>query len=357
VSEETGFEYPEDEQEAEVQLNEQSGRKRIFSGIQPTGDLHIGNYLGAVRHWVALQEQYDCIYSIVDLHAITQDFDAREMPARVFELARGLMACGLDPEVCSLFVQSTVPEHTELTWILNTITPIGLLSRMTQFKDKSEGRSESVGVGLFDYPVLQAADIILYKAHAVPVGEDQQQHLEFTRDLVRKFNLRYGETFPEPRTLLSEVPRVLGFDGERKMSKSLENHIALTDTPDEVWKKIAPAKTDIQRKRRSDPGRPEVCNIFSYHKFFSSDEEQAWAREGCTTAMIGCLDCKKVVAGNINTLLAPIRDRYARLESAPGMVDEALAAGTARLRPIARETIAEVREKMGLTRPERDGCP
>jgi tryptophanyl-tRNA synthetase len=329
---------------------------RIFSGIQPSGELHIGNLLGAVSNWVRLQERYECIYSIVDLHAITQDFDPAEMPAQVRELAKGLLACGLDPERCTLFVQSTVQEHTELTWILNTLTPIGLLSRMTQFKDKSEGRGE-VAVGLFDYPVLQAADIILYKADAVPVGEDQQQHLEFTRDLVRKFNLRFGQTFPEPRTLLSSAPRVLGLDGERKMSKSLGNHIALTDDPKTVWKKLGPAKTDVQRKRRSDPGRPEVCNIFSYHGFFSSPDERDWAREGCTSAGIGCVDCKKVVAQNIDALLGPIRERHADLEAHPERVDQVLAAGTERLRPVAEATLREVRERMGLGRPEREGRP
>lgn len=351
MNDETSRERPEESRSAETPPPEP---KRIFSGIQPSGELHIGNLLGAVSHWVDLQERYECIYAIVDLHAITQDFDPREMPARVFDLAKGLLACGLDPGRCTLFVQSTVPEHTELTWILNTLTPIGLLSRMTQFKDKSEGKGE-VAVGLFDYPVLQAADIILYKADAVPVGEDQQQHLEFTRDLVRKFNLRFGETFPEPRTLLSSAPRVLGLDGERKMSKSLGNHIALTDDPETVWKKLGPAKTDVQRKRRSDPGRPEVCNIFSYHRFFSSPEEQEWAREGCASAGIGCVDCKKVVAKNIDAVLEPIRERHAELDAHPGRVEEVLAAGTGRLRPVAEATLREVRQKMGLSRPEREG--
>jgi tryptophanyl-tRNA synthetase len=316
--------------------------------MQPSGELHIGNWLGALRNWVGLQDQYPCIFSIVDLHALTQPFDPREMPARIKEMARGWLAAGIDPERSTLFVQSTVPEHVELAWVLGTISPMGLLERMTQYKDKSQQQEENVNVGLFTYPVLQAADITIYRADGVPVGEDQLQHLEFTRDLVRKFNFRFGDTFPEPQALLTGAPRVLGLDGERKMSKSLGNHIGLSDSTETVWEKLRPAVTDWRRKRRSDPGVPEECNIFSYHRFFSSTEEQEWAARGCRSAGIGCMDCKKVVAKNIDAVLEPMRERQAELERHPGRIDEVLAAGTGALGPQARETMELVRDRVGI---------
>jgi len=322
--------------------------ERVFSGMQPSGELHIGNYLGALKNWVELQERYPCIFAVVDLHALTQPYEPREMPQRIREMVLGWLAAGLDPDRCTIFVQSTVPEHAELAWVLNTVAPMGLLERMTQFKDKAKKQPESVNVGLFDYPVLQAADIVLYKADGVPVGEDQVQHIEFTRDIVGKFNNRYGPVFPMPQAILSRAPRVMGLDGERKMSKSLGNHISLNDPPDVVWSKLAPAKTDVRRKRRSDPGVPEDCNIFSYHRFFSSEEEQRWAAEGCRTAGIGCRECKKVVAKNISAVIEPMRRRRAEIERRPGRVEEILAVGTERLLPIARETMEDVRERLGL---------
>ncbi|UCF69617.1 MAG: tryptophan--tRNA ligase [Acidobacteriota bacterium] len=325
----------------------------VFSGMQPSGELHIGNYLGALKTWVQLQERYPCIFCVVDLHALTQPFEPREMPGRIRDMVIGWLSAGLDPDRCTMFVQSTVAEHAELAWVLNTITPMGLLERMTQFKDKSKRQPENINVGLFDYPVLQAADIVVYRADGVPVGEDQVQHVEFTRDVVGKFNYRFGETFPMPRARLSQAPRVMGLDGERKMSKSLGNQIGLNDSPEEVWNKIAPAKTDIRRKRRTDPGVPEECNIFSYHRFFSSSEQQAWAAEGCRTAGIGCRECKRLVADNINAVLAPMRERRAAIERRPRLVDETLAAGTAKLRPLARETMELVRERLGLPTAER----
>ncbi|MBP7146735.1 MAG: tryptophan--tRNA ligase [Acidobacteria bacterium] len=320
----------------------------IFSGMQPTGELHIGNWLGALKTWVELQERFPCIFSVVDLHALTAD--TGDLPQRIHDMALGWLAAGLDPERSVLYVQSAVPEHAELTWIFNTITPMGLLERMTQFKDKSKNQPENVNVGLFDYPVLQAADIAIYRADGVPVGEDQVQHVEFTRDVVRKFNLRWGETFPEPQALLSPAPRVLGTDGERKMSKSLGNHIALSDSPKILREKLAPAKTDVRRKRRSDPGVPEDCNIYSYHRFFSPPDVQAWAAAGCRSAGIGCLDCKAALAQHIDATLEPMRQRRAELERHPGRVDEVLAAGADKLRPIARETMELVRERTGLPR-------
>ncbi len=328
---------------------------RIFSGMQPSGELHIGNYLGALRNWVALQERCPCIYCIVDLHALTQDFPAGDLPARTRDMALGFFAAGIDPERSAVFVQSTRPEHAELAWILGTVTPIGALERMTQYKDKAADPATNVNAGLLIYPVLMTADIALYRADGVPVGDDQIQHLELAREVVRKFNLRYGDVFPEPQPLLTAAPRVLGLDGERKMSKSLGNHIGLNDSPEVVWKKIAPAKTDVRRKRRSDPGVPEECNIFSYHGFFSSPEEREWAAQGCRTAGISCLECKTVVAKNINALLAPMRERRAALEAHPGRLDEILAAGAEKVRPLAEETMDEVRRRIGLPRRRAGG--
>ncbi len=321
---------------------------RIFSGMQPSGELHIGNWLGALKNWVALQERYPCIFCVVDMHALTQEFPQGEMPLRIRDMALGWLSAGLDPERSAIFVQSAVPEHTELSWILTTLTPMGALERMTQYKDKSQNQPENINAGIFMYPVLMAADIAVYRADGVPVGEDQVQHLELTREVVRKFNLRFGDVLPEPQPLLTTAPRVYGVDGERKMSKSLGNHIGLNDSPEVVWEKLAPAKTDVRRKRRADPGVPEDCNIYAYHKFFSPPEVQAWAAEGCRTAGIGCRDCKLAVAEHINAALAPMRARRAELDAHPGRVDEILRAGAERVRPLAQETMERVREAIGL---------
>lgn len=326
---------------------------KVFSGMQPSGELHIGNWLGALQNWVDLQERYPCIFCVVDSHALTQDFDPKAMPDRIRDMAKGWLAAGIDPERSTLFIQSTVPEHAELAWIFSTVTPMGSLERMTQYKDKTQSQPENINAGLFTYPVLQAADIAIYRADGVPVGEDQVQHIELTREVVRKFNFRFGEVFPEPQELLTKATRVMGLDGERKMSKSLDNHIALTDSPETIWKKLAPAKTDIRRKRRTDPGVPEECNIFAYHRFFSSEDEQAWAAHGCRTAGIGCRDCKQVVAKNIDAHLAPMRERRDELERHPHRVDEILAAGTEALRPVARDTMLATREALGIPSRER----
>lgn len=326
---------------------------RVFSGMQPSGELHLGNWLGALKTWVELQQRLPCIYSIVDLHALTQGLAAEEMRPRIHDMALGWLAAGIDPEKTAVFVQSTLPEHAELMWIFSAIAPLGALERMTQFKEKAQQQAENINAGILTYPVLQAADIVLYKADGVPVGEDQLQHLELTREIVRKFNFRYKELFPEPQPLLSTAPRVIGLDGEKKMSKSLGNHIALSDDPETVWAKLAPAKTDVRRVRRTDPGVPEECNIFSYHRFFSSPDEQQWAAEGCRSAGIGCRDCKQVVAKNINAVLAPMRERRAELERRPQAVGEILAAGAERLRPIARQTMEETREALGLPVKDR----
>jgi tryptophanyl-tRNA synthetase len=324
---------------------------RIFSGIQPSGELHIGNWLGAVQNWVNLQHSYDCIFCVVDLHAITTKYDHTSLAARTREMAVGLLACGIDPARSLLFVQSHVPEHSELQWLLNTVTPIGELERMTQFKDKSQ-RFESVPAGLLNYPVLMAADILLYRADLVPVGEDQMQHLELTREVARRWNAEFSEGeefFPEPKPLLTEAKRIMGLDGQAKMSKSLNNTIGLLDTPEEIWQKLRPAKTDPARVTRKDPGNPEVCNIYHLHKYFSPPATIAEVAEKCRGAGWGCLDCKRVLADNIIRALAPIRERALALQEEPERVDEILADGAAAARRIASETMREVRDRMGFT--------
>ena len=325
--------------------------QRLFSGIQPSGDFHVGNYLGAVANWVRLQDAYDTICCVVDLHALTVPYPADQLAQRTSTMARMLLACGIDPERSTVFVQSHVPEHSQLCWILDTVTPLGELQRMTQFKEKSEQHRRSVNVGLLAYPVLQAADILLYKATAVPVGEDQVQHVELSRDIARRFNARWGEVFPEPAAVVSEAKRILGTDGERKMSKSLGNHLGVEETPEERWAKLAPAVTDAARARRKDPGEPDRCNVYSWHGCFSPPDSLAWVEDGCRTAGIGCFDCKRRLAEHMEAALAPIRDRAAELAARQARVREILAAGAERCRGIARETLAEVRERLGLLPP------
>src|SRR5687768_13467244 len=320
----------------------------VFSGIQPSGELHLGNYLGAVRSWVELQDRYRCFYCIVDYHAITQPYDPAAMPDRVREMAIDLLACGVDPERATLFVQSAVPEHTELAWALASVTPFGELSRQTQFKDKSERNPDNINAGLFTYPVLQAADILLYGAHRVPVGEDQRQHLELAREIVRKWNARFGETFIEPQPLFSTTPKILGLDGQTKMSKSLGNTVTLREADDAIWAKLRVAATDPARVRRTDPGDPDKCNIYTLHKFFSNDERQAAVRTGCSTAGIGCIECKKWLLEGVKSDLSRIRTRRDELLADPGAVDRVLAEGAAKARIVARETLAKVRERLGL---------
>ncbi len=323
---------------------------RIFSGIQPSGELHIGNWLGAVQNWVNLQHSYDCIFCVVDLHAITGKYDRATLSARTREMATGLLACGIDPARSVLFIQSQVAEHSELQWLLNTVTPIGELERMTQFKDKSQ-RFESVPAGLLNYPVLMAADILLYRADVVPVGEDQTQHLELTREIARRWNAEFGGGsgfFPEPQALLTEAKRIMGLDGQAKMSKSLNNTIGLFDPPEEIWQKLRPAKTDPARVTRKDPGNPEVCNIYHLHKYFSPPPTIAEVAEKCRGAGWGCLDCKRVLADNMIRALAPIRERALALQEQPGRVDEVLAEGAATARKIAAETMREVKARMGF---------
>jgi tryptophanyl-tRNA synthetase len=322
---------------------------RIFSGIQPSGELHIGNYLGAVKNWVRLQHEVESFLCIVDYHAITVRYEPDELRARTLEMGRSLLAAGVDPDVAIVFVQSRVPEHTELAWIFNTITPLGELERQTQFKEKAS-RQESVSAGVLLYPVLQAADILLYKADTVPVGEDQLQHLELSRDTARRWNLRFGEGFfPEPQPRLTPMRRIMGLDGTAKMSKSMGNTVGLLETPDTIWAKLRPAVTDPKRVRRTDPGEPEVCNIYHLHKAFSPASTVEHVAVQCRSAGWGCLDCKRVLADSMEAELAPIRARAADIGARPGYVSEVLNDGAARARTVAAETMRGARERMGLT--------
>ena len=327
---------------------------RIFSGIQPTGDLHIGNWLGAVRNWVALQERFDCVYCIVDLHAVTLPYEVASLAARTRDMAIGLIASGIDPEKAILFVQSAVPEHSELNWLFTTVAPLGELERMTQFKDKTE-KLESIPAGLLCYPVLQTADILLYRANKVPVGEDQVQHLELAREIARRWNAAYSPEppyFPEPQALLTPAKRIKGLDGQAKMSKSLGNTIGVLESPEEIWQKLRPAATDPARVTRKDPGTPELCNLYSLHQHFSPPETVAHVAAQCRTAGWGCLDCKRVLADNMIATLEPIRLRAEALKRTPAAVDATLRAGAERARSIATETMGEVRRLMGFY-PER----
>ena len=325
--------------------------KTVFSGIQPSGELHLGNYLGAVRNWVALQEQYRCIFCIVDDHALSQDYDPKEMPKRVFEMAVDLIALGIDPERSLLFLQSMVPEHTELAWVFCNVTGFGDLERMTQFKDKSQHQPENINVGLFVYPVLQAADILLYKAQLVPVGQDQLQHLELARRIARSFNHRWKKLFPECEPLMTPTPKLLGLDGQQKMSKSLGNHIPLSATTEKPLKKLlARAATDPARVTREDPGNPDICNIFTMHKAFSTEADLAWVRQGCTTAGIGCVDCKGRLAENILAHFAPYHAKRAELLANPQRVKDILYAGADKARAVASRTMREVHDALGLWR-------
>jgi len=333
-----------------------SGGKKgtIFSGMRPTGLLHLGNYLGALQNWVALQQEYRCIYCVVDIHALTTvegAADVAEIMPNTQEMVLDWLAAGIDPEQSLVFVQSHVPEVMTLHTLLSMVTPLGWLLRVPTFKDKvrqMDKTEESVNYGLVGYPVLQTADIILYKADTVPVGRDQVPHLELAREIVRRFNNHYGETFPEPQAKLTEDPLILGLDGKNKMSKSLDNHLELAATPEDTAKRVATAFTDPQRVRRDIPGRPEVCNVYSLHKIFSPASDIPTIYDECTTAARGCVDCKRHLAASINSYLEPFRERRREYETRPGFVQEVLEDGAKRARVIARKTIEEVYQKMGL---------
>ena len=319
---------------------------RIFSGIQPSGIVHLGNDLGAIRNYVALQEQYEAIYCIVDYHALTSLHDPDALRAWTRHMAASLLALGLDEAKCTLFVQSHRPEHTELAWLFATVTPVSWVERTPSYKEKKSQQPDDVNHGLLTYPILQAADIAIYKADRVPVGKDQAAHLELSREIVRAFNNRYGETFPECLAVFTEAPTVLGTDGVRKMSKSIGNTIEVLAEPDLIRKQVMSMVTDTQRIKRTDPGRPEICNVCQMHRFFGPDYEEIW--DGERTARTGCVDTKKLLADRIIGHYAPARERFIELMADPARLDGILEAGADRLRPKADATMAEVRERMGL---------
>jgi tryptophanyl-tRNA synthetase len=322
---------------------------RVFSGARPTGRLHLGNYLGAVKNYVALQDDYDCVYCIVDLHALTTVEDTENLKQNSFEMALDFLAAGIRPEETIVFVQSHVPEVTELHTILSMVTPLGKLTDLPTFKEKVRQQPENVNYGLVGYPVLMTADIVLYKSNFVPVGIDQAPHLEFAREIVRSFNHRYGtKVLIEPQIKTTEVPKVLGIDGKEKMSKSLNNHIEMAATATETKARVMEMVTDPARIKRTDPGNPDVCNVFTMHKVFSANSEIEMVNVECRRAGIGCVECKALLAKNLNSDLEPFRVRREQLALRPDTVKDVLEDGAKRARTIAAQTMREVRQAVGL---------
>jgi tryptophanyl-tRNA synthetase len=322
-------------------------RKRVFSGFRPTGRQHIGNYLGAVQNFVVLQNEYDCVYCVVDIHALTTLESTESLREDIYEMVLDWLAAGIDPQKSIIFVQSHIPQVEELHTLFSMVTPLGWLLRVPTFKEKVKMQPHNVNYGLVGYPVLMTADIALYKGEVVPVGEDQLPHLELAREIVRRFNSLFGFVFPEPQAKLTNFPSVLGLDGVQKMSKSYNNHIEISASPQEVRERVMTAFTDPSRRYRSDPGHPEVCNVFRLHNFFTPTRVEEIASE-CRSARIGCVDCKKILAESIISNLEPFRERRAALVSKSGYVAQVLADGANRAEVIAKETIREVKEKMKL---------
>ncbi|HSM38323.1 MAG TPA: tryptophan--tRNA ligase [Candidatus Limnocylindrales bacterium] len=322
-------------------------KERVFSGIQPSGASHLGNYLGAQVNYVALQAQYDAIYAIVDLHAMTTVHDGQRLHQLTRDMVLDLLAVGLDPDRCALIRQSDFPEHSELMWIFDTVVPVSWLERNPTYKEKrADGIDNSNG--LLTYPVLQTADIVIYKASHVPVGKDQAAHLEISREIVRAFNRRYGEIFPEPQAVFTDAPVVLGTDGVKKMSKSANNTIPIFAEPDEIRKIVMGMVTDPLRIKRTDPGRPEVCNVCQLHRFFGSDYLQI--QDGERTARTGCVDTKQLLVERIIEFFRPMREKRMELASSPDYVEQVLADGAAKVRPIVQATMDEVRAAVGIGR-------
>ena len=322
---------------------------RVFSGARPTGRQHLGNYLGAIKNYVALQDEYDCVYCVVDIHALTTVETTAYLRLNTHEMVLDFLAAGIRPDETIVFVQSQVPEVTELHTFFSMVTSLGKLTDLPTFKDKVRQQPHNINYGLVGYPVLMAADIALYKADAVPVGIDQAPHIEFTREIVRSFNHRYKtDVLVEPQMKATEIPKVLGIDGQKKMSKSLNNHIELAATPEETEARVMQMVTDPQRKRRSDPGNPDVCNVFTMHKIFSSPEEVDRINIECRTAEIGCVECKRLFARNLNKHLEPFRAKRAEFEKEPNYIADVLNDGQKRASVIAKQTIREVKEAIGL---------
>src|SRR5215216_7844257 len=322
---------------------------RVFSGARPTGRQHLGNYLGAIQNYVALQEDYDCVYCTVDVHALTTVETTQELRQNTVEMVLDWLAAGIRPQDSILFVQSHIPQVMELHTYLSMVTQFGKLTDLPTFKEKVRQQPENVNYGLLGYPVLMTADIVLYKTDVVPVGIDQAPHLEFAREIVRSFNYRYGtKVLIEPQVKHTEILKVLGIDGKAKMSKSLNNHIELASTPEETLSRVKEMVTDPARMKRTDPGNPDICNVYSMHKIFSPIEEVEMVNVECRRAGIGCVDCKKRLAANMNTHLEPFRARRAELAAKPDAVQDVLNDGGKRARVIAQKTMEEVREAMAL---------
>ena len=322
-------------------------KKRVFSGARPTGRQHIGNYLGAIQNYVNLQDEYQCIYCAVDIHALTSMTNTGKLQDNIREMVLDWLAAGMNPERSIIFVQSHVPEVMELHTLLSMITPLGWLMRVPTFKEKVKMQPDNVNYGLVGYPVLMTADIILYKAEAVPVGEDQLPHLEMAREIARRFNNLFGNTFPEPQAKLTSFPLILGLDGKEKMSKQLGNDIELALSDEQTAERVMTAVTDPARRYRNDPGHPEICNIYKLDEFFNPSQRDEIADQ-CRKADIGCVEHKQTLAEKMNESLRPFRERRAELATKPQYIKDVLADGAQRAQVIARETIREVKQNIGL---------
>ncbi|MBI1846239.1 MAG: tryptophan--tRNA ligase [Candidatus Rokubacteria bacterium] len=326
------------------------GRERVLSGMRPTGNLHLGNHLGALDNWVRLQDTYDCFFFVANWHALTTGPErVHEVPRHTIEMLADWLGAGLDPDRSTLFVQSWLPAHAELHLLFSMITPVAWLERVPTYKEMVEQLGiASPSYGLLGYPLLQAADILMYKAQWVPVGADQVPHVELTREVARRFNNEFGPVFPEPQAKLTEIPKVPGTDG-RKMSKSYDNAIYLSDSAETLRAKIRPMVTDPARKRRTDAGNPDVCPVFDLHRIFTPEADRAWAATGCRTAGIGCLDCKDVLLRHMEPALGPIRERRQTYVEKPDLIVDILRAGTGRARAVSEATMAEVHRVVTLT--------
>jgi tryptophanyl-tRNA synthetase len=326
-------------------------KERIVSGMRPSGKLHLGNYLGALKNWVQLQEDYECFYFVADWHALTTGYaDTAQIRAWVREIAMDYLSAGLDPERSVLFIQSRVPEHAELHVLLSMLTPLGWLERIPTYKEQQQELKERDlnTYGFLGYPLLQSADIIMYKAHWVPVGIDQVSHIELTREVVRRFHHLYNvEIFPEPQPKLTEVPKLQGLDG-RKMSKSYDNVIYLSDSAADLTSKVKTMMTDPARQRRSDPGNPDICPVFDLHRIYSTVAERQEVAQGCRTAGIGCLDCKGILIRHMVEDLGPLHEKRAYYAAHPDDAMQVLVAGSERAQQVAQQTMAQVRDAVHI---------
>ena len=327
-----------------------TNKKRVLSGMRPTGPLHLGNLHGALLNWIDMQETYDCFFFIADWHALTSDYeDPSLISGYTREIIKDWLSAGLSPEKSTLFVQSDVKEHAELFLIFSMITPVPWLERNPTYKDQmiQLDNKDLSTFGFLGYPVLQAADIIMYKANGVPVGVDQVPHVEITREIARRFNYFYGDVFPEPDAILTQTPKILGLD-RRKMSKSYNNAIYLSDSPEEVTAKVSQMITDPQRARKSDPGDPDVCNVFEFHKLYTDPETNATIAKDCRSAAVGCVDCKKIMARNLLDALVPVHEKRDYYNNHPDLVEEIIKEGCNKASKVARQTMAEVRNVIGM---------